>query len=298
MKHIEATTVPDIPRVSLTDSVSIPQIGFGVFQISASTTQQAVEQALEIGYRHIDTAAAYYNERGVGDALKATGMAGKVFVTSKLRNCDQGYDAARVALDATLNNLGLDHLDLYLIHWPFPAVNQYVETWKALLELQQEGVIRAAGVSNFLPEHLQRLLDETGTMPAINQLEVHPSFSQPETLRFCKEHGIVVEAYSPLGHGSDMKAKPIQLAAEAHHVTPAQVVLRWHVQSGRVVIPKSTHAERMRQNLNVFGFELTDDEMQAISALHNPANRVGADPATFVQSQSWANQKSRGNIPD
>ena len=298
MEHIETATTPDIPSIPLTDSVSIPQIGFGVFQISASTTQQAVEQALEIGYRHIDTAAAYYNERGVGDALRATGMADKVFVTSKLRNCDQGYDAARVAFDTTLANLGLDHLDLYLIHWPFPAVNQYVETWKALLELQQEGVIRAAGVSNFLPEHLRRLIDETGKTPAINQLEVHPSFSQPETLRFCKDHGIAVEAYSPLGHGSDMKAEPIRQAAEAHRVTPAQVVLRWHVQSGRVIIPKSTHAERMRQNLDVFGFELTAEEMRGISALHDPANRVGADPATFVQSQSWANQKSRGNIPD
>ncbi len=298
MEHTGTTATPDVPSIPLTDSVSIPQVGFGVFQISASTTQQAVEQALEIGYRHIDTAAAYYNEREVGDALKATGMTGKVFVTSKLRNCDQGYDAARVALDTTLNNLGLDHLDLYLIHWPFPAVDQYVETWKALLEIQQEGTIRAGGVSNFLPEHLQRLIDETGKTPAINQLEVHPSFSQTETLKFCKEHGIVVEAYSPLGHGSDMKAEPIQQAAEAHDVTPAQVVLRWHVQSGRIVIPKSTHAERMRQNLYVFSFELTDEEMQSISALHDPANRVGADPATFVQSQSWANQKSRGNIPD
>lgn len=214
MEHTGTTATPDVPSIPLTDSVSIPQVGFGVFQISASTTQQAVEQALEIGYRHIDTAAAYYNEREVGDALKATGMTGKVFVTSKLRNCDQGYDAARVALDTTLNNLGLDHLDLYLIHWPFPAVDQYVETWKALLEIQQEGTIRAGGVSNFLPEHLQRLIDETGKTPAINQLEVHPSFSQTETLKFCKEHGIVVEAYSPLGHGSDMKAEPIQQAAE------------------------------------------------------------------------------------
>lgn len=165
MEHTGTTATPDVPSIPLTDSVSIPQVGFGVFQISASTTQQAVEQALEIGYRHIDTAAAYYNEREVGDALKATGMTGKVFVTSKLRNCDQGYDAARVALDTTLNNLGLDHLDLYLIHWPFPAVDQYVETWKALLEIQQEGTIRAGGVSNFLPEHLQRLIDETGKTP-------------------------------------------------------------------------------------------------------------------------------------
>ncbi len=292
------TTIPTIPDVRLDDSVSIPQIGFGTYQIPAADTQKAVEQALEIGYRHIDTAAAYYNEHEVGLALKATGMADRVFVTSKLRNCDQGFDAARFAFDKSASKLGVDRLDLYLIHWPFPAVDQYVDTWEALLSLKSDGRIRAAGVSNFLPPHLQRLIDETGEAPAIDQLEVHPGFSQPETLRFCKEHGITVEAYSPLGHGADMKAPAILQAADTHHVSPAQIVLRWHMQEGRVAIPKSSHPERMAQNLNVFDFELEPHEMQAISALHNPTTRVSGDPSTFNQSQSWANQRARGNVTD
>lgn len=292
------TPVQPIPDMQLDAHTSIPQIGFGTYQIPAADTQKAVEQALEIGYRHIDTAAAYYNEHEVGLALKATGMADHVFVTSKLRNCDQGFDAARFAFDRSLSKLGADRLDMYLIHWPFPAVDQYVDTWKALLSLKSDGLIRTAGVSNFLPHHLQRLIDETGEPPAINQLEIHPSFSQPETLRFCKEHGITVEAYSPLGHGTDMKAPAIAQAADAHHVSPAQIVLRWHTQEGRVAIPKSSHPERMALNLNVFSFDLEPHEMQAISALNDPAMRVSADPDTFMQSQSWANQHARGNVTE
>lgn len=290
--------VHPIPDIQLDDHTSIPQIGFGTYQIPAADTQKAVEQALEIGYRHIDTAAAYYNEHEVGLALKATGMADRVFVTSKLRNCDQGFDAARFAFDKSLSKLGVDRLDMYLIHWPFPAVDQYVDTWKALLSLKSDGLIRTAGVSNFLPSHLQRLIEETGEAPAINQLEIHPSFSQPTTLRFCKEHGIAIEAYSPLGHGTDMKAPAILQAADAHHASPAQIVLRWHTQEGRVVIPKSSHPERMALNLNVFSFDLEPHEMQAISALNDPAMRVSADPDTFMQSQSWANQRARGNVTE
>ncbi len=292
------TATHPIPDVQLDAHTSIPQIGFGTYQIPAVDTQKAVEQALEIGYRHIDTAAAYYNEHEVGLAIKATGMADSVFITSKLRNCDQGFDAARFAFDRSLSKLGVDRLDLYLIHWPFPAVDQYTDTWKALLSLKSDGRIRTAGLSNFLPPHLQKLIDETGEAPAINQLEIHPSFSQPETLRFCAKHNIAIEAYSPLGHGTDMKAPAILQAANSHHVSPAQIVLRWHIQEGRVIIPKSSHRERMIQNLDLFDFALEPDEMQAISALHDSAMRVSGDPNTFNQSQSWANQRARGNVAD
>ncbi|MBW3088175.1 aldo/keto reductase [Bifidobacterium sp. 82T24] len=285
-----------VEDVELPGGVKIPQVGFGVFQIPRKDTQKAVEEALEIGYRHFDTAAAYYNEEGVGAALKATGMAGKVFVTTKLRNCDQGYEPTKVAFEESRRKLGLERVDMYLIHWPFALIDRYVETWKAILELREQGVLRAAGVSNFLPEHIERLIDETGEAPAIDQIEVHPRFSQPDVREYCHEHGIVVEAYSPLGHGADMNAPEVVSAAKAHGVTPARVVLRWHIQSGRVIIPKSSHPDRMRQNLDLFGFELTDAEIAAIDALHDPSGRVSGDPATNVNSQSWADQFSRGNV--
>ncbi|OXN01587.1 aldo/keto reductase [Bifidobacterium vansinderenii] len=285
-----------VQDIRLNDGVAIPQVGFGTYQIPAKDTQRAVEEALEIGYRHFDTAAAYYNEEGVGDALRATGMAGKVFVATKLRNCDQGYEPTKVAFEESRRKLGVDVLDLYLIHWPFPAIDRYVETFKALLDLKSEGVLRSAGVSNFLPEHLQRLIDETGQVPSINQIEVHPRFSQPEVRAYCAEHDIAVEAYSPLGHGGDMNTPAVLAAAEHHGVSPAQAVLRWHVQSGRVIIPKSSHPDRMRQNLDLFGFELTDAEMAAIDALHDPKGRISGDPATNVNSQSWADQFARGNV--
>ncbi|NEG96952.1 aldo/keto reductase [Bifidobacterium sp. SMB2] len=290
------TTNDTVPDIELAGGVNIPQVGFGVFQIPGKDTQRAVEEALEIGYRHFDTAAAYYNEEGVGAALRATGMAGKVFVTTKLRNCDQGYDAAKVAFEESRRKLGVDVLDLYLIHWPFALIDRYVETWRAILEIKEQGALRAAGVSNFLTEHLQRLIDETGEAPVIDQIEVHPRFSQPDVREYCASHGIAVEAYSPLGHGGDMNAPEVLRAAEAHGVTPAQVVLHWHVQSGRVVIPKSSHPDRMRQNLDIFGFSLTDEEMAAIDALHTPQGRISGDPATNVNSQSWADQFSRGNV--
>lgn len=235
------TQVLQSPGITLQNKAHtvIPQIGFGTFQIPPEDTQRAVEEALEIGYRHIDTAAAYYNEERVGDALRATGMANKVWVTTKLRNCDQGYDPARIAFEESRRKLGVDVVDMYLIHWPFPAVDLYKETWKALLKLQEEGAIRVAGVSNFLPEHLQAVIDDSGETPTVNQIEVHPRFSQPDNLAFCKAHGITVEAYSPLGHGKDIESEPVVSAAEAHNVTPAQVVLRWHMQEGRIIIPKS-----------------------------------------------------------
>ena len=286
------------PELTLGDAshTTIPQIGFGTFQIPPEDTQRAVEEALEIGYRLIDTAAAYYNEKEVGAALRATGMADRVFVTTKLRNCDQGHDPARYALQLSLERLGLDHVDMYLIHWPFPAVDMYRETWRSLLWMRDEGLVRVPGVSNFLPEHLDAIIGDSGETPAVDQIEAHPRFSQPETLAYCRKHGIVAEAYSPLGHGGDIDAGPVLAAARTHGVTPAQVVLRWHTQEGRIVIPKSRHAERMRENLASASFDLTGKELAAIDALHSPAGRVGGDPATMVQSQSWANQHARGNI--
>lgn len=286
------------PMLMLNDAshTEIPQIGFGTFQIPADQTQRAVEEALEIGYRHIDTAAAYYNEEAVGAALKATGMAGQVFVTSKLRNCDQGYGQTLIAFEDSRRKLGVDCVDMYLIHWPMPRIDAYRQTWKALLKLRDDGEIRVPAVSNFLPEHLEALYEDSGEYPAVNQIENHPRYSQPETLRFCREHGIAVEAWSPLGHGGDMNAEPVVAAAEAHHVTPAEVVLRWHTQSGRIVIPKSKHADRMRQNLASAGFDLTASELAAIDALSSPEGLIGADPVTYVQSQSWADQKARGNV--
>lgn len=286
------------PMLTLNDAshTEIPQIGFGTFQIPADQTQQAVEEALEIGYRHIDTAAAYYNEEAVGAALKATGMADQVFVTSKLRNCDQGYDQTLIAFEESRRKLGVDCVDMYLIHWPMPRIDAYRQTWKALLKLRDDGEIRVPSVSNFLPEHLEALYKDSGEYPAVNQIENHPRYSQPETLRFCREQGIAVEAWSPLGHGGDMNAEPVVAAAEAHQVTPAEVVLRWHTQSGRIIIPKSKHVDRMRQNLASAGFDLTADELAAIDALNSPEGRIGADPVTYVQSQSWADQKARGNV--
>ncbi|OZG60530.1 2,5-diketo-D-gluconic acid reductase [Bifidobacterium lemurum] len=286
------------PELTLGDDARtvIPQIGFGVFQIPPEDTQRAVEEALEIGYRHIDTAAAYYNEEQVGAALKATGMADQVFVTGKVRNCDQGYAATQVAFEESRRKLGVDVMGMYLIHWPVPAVDLYRETWRALLKLRDEGAIRVAGVSNFLPEHLEAVIADSGQTPTVNQIEAHPRYHQPDSLAYCAAHGITVEAYSPLGHGSDMDSEPVVAAAAAHGVTPAQVVLRWHTQEGRIVIPKSKHAERMRANLDVSGFSLTEAELAAIDALHDPSGRVSADPAVYVQSQSWADQRARGNI--
>jgi diketogulonate reductase-like aldo/keto reductase len=280
-------------QLTLSHGIPIPQVGFGTFKIPQDQTQQAVEQALELGYRHIDGAAAYLNEKGVGDALQATGMAGKVFVTTKLRNCDQGFDQTLRAFDASRKRLGLDVVDLYLIHWPSPARNAYVDSWRALLRLQEEGAVREVGVSNFLIPHLERLEHETGVLPAVDQIESHPRFWQPELDAWCREHGVVVEAYQPLGRGRDIESDPVRAAAAAHGISCAQVVLRWHVQSGRVVIPKSVHADRMRQNLDLFGFELTQGEMDAISALHADANRLSGDPLTFENPQDETDMAAR-----
>jgi len=280
------TTSP-VPSLPLSDDVEIPQVGLGVFQVPDDGTQANVEQALELGYRHVDTAAGYYNEAGVGAALRASGLPREdVFVTTKLRNGDQGYEQALRAFEDSRRALGVDQVDLYLIHWPVPSKDLYVETWRAFEKLLAEGAVRAIGVSNFLVEHLDRLAAETDVVPAVNQVEVHPTFQQAAVQQRCRELGIAVEAYSPLGRGADLGAPAVVAAATELGVTPAQVVLRWAVQQGRIVIPKSLSAERQATNLDVFSFALSAEQVASIDALEaGVEGRTGADPATASFTQ-------------
>lgn len=269
-----------IPDLTLNNGVTIPQLGFGTFQVAEDDTQRIVESAIETGYRHIDTAAGYYNEAGVGAAVRASGLAREdVFVTTKLRNGDQGYENALAAFEASRAALDIDYVDLYLVHWPVPSKGLYVETWRAFEKLLADGAVRAIGVSNFLPEHLEKLLAETDVVPAVNQIEVHPTFQQRQLVEVSRAAGIAVEAYSPLGRGADLESDEVTTIAQAHGVTPAQVVLRWHLQQDTIVIPKSNNPERIAANLDVFGFELSADEIAQVSALE-AGNRTGADPAT------------------
>jgi diketogulonate reductase-like aldo/keto reductase len=279
----------DIPSVKLNNGVEIPQVGLGVFQVPDNGTQACVETALELGYRHIDTAAAYYNEEGVGAAVRATGVPrDEIFVTTKLRNGDQGYESALRAFENSRQALGLDVVDLYLIHWPVPSRGLYGETWRAFEKLLADGAVRAIGVSNFLPEHLDRLVSESNVVPAVNQVELHPTFHQPATVERSQAHGIVPEAYSPLGQGADLEAPAVVAIANELGVTPGQVVLRWQVQHGVILIPKSVNPERMATNLDLFSFSLTEAQMADIDALDSPDGRIGADPATasFTQFRS------------
>jgi 2,5-diketo-D-gluconate reductase A len=267
----------------LRPNVAIPQLGFGVFQVPPKETEEAVARALQVGYRHIDTAAAYGNEGPVGQAIRAAGLErGEVFVTTKCFNDDHGHDRAKKACKQSLRRLELEHIDLYLIHWPVPAHDLYVETWQALIELQAEGCVRAIGVSNFQPEHLERVVSETGVTPAINQVELHPYFQQDGLRHEHERLDIVTEAWSPLGRGLELADKTIVELAGAHSKTPAQTIIRWHVQLGNVVIPKSTTPERIAENFDVFDFELTDAEMDAIRGL-DAGRRIGPDPDTFVR---------------
>jgi len=272
-----------IPSLSLSASEQIPQLGFGVFQVPPKETEQVVAMALQDGYRHIDTAAAYRNEGAVGQALHASGLdRDEIFLTTKCFNDDHGYDKAKRACKASLERLELTHLDLYLIHWPVPAHDLYVETWKAFIELQEEGLVRSIGVSNFEPDHLERLIAETGVTPSINQVELHPYFQQVGLRREHERLGILTEAWSPLGQGLELEDPVIVQIAEAHGKTPAQAIIRWHLQLGNVVIPKSVTPERIKENFDVFGFDLSDEQMEAISAL-DAGTRIGPDPNTFVR---------------
>jgi len=286
----------DVATVELGGGVQIPQLGFGTFQIWPYEAQQAVEDALALGYRHIDTAAAYCNEGQVGAALKATGMADRTFVTTKLRNGDQGVDETLRGCEESLGLLGIDAIDLYLIHWPAPTLGRYVDAWKTMVGLQRRGLVHAIGVSNFLPEHLERIIEETGVVPAVNQIESHPRFWQPELEAYCAERDIAIEAYSPLGHGKDIESEPVCAAAERLGVTPAQVVLRWHAQKGHIVLPKSTKPARMKQNMDIYGFELTDVEVAAIDALDDPSASVSLDPRSFAAPQTLEDMLARGSV--
>lgn len=271
-----------VPPIILNNGVEMPQLGFGVWQVPDAEAEEAVATALEAGYRSIDTAAIYGNEEGTGKAIAASGIArDELFVTTKLWNGEQGYDSTLRAFDTSLAKLGLDHVDLYLIHWPLPSKDLYVDTYKALEKIHADGRAKAIGVSNFLPEHLERLLGETSIVPAVNQIELHPHLQQRVSREYHAEQGIATEAWSPLGQGKGLLEVPAIVAiAQKHGRTPAQVVLRWHVQLGNVVIPKSVTPSRIKENIDVFGFELDPEDMAAISAL-NEDRRLGGDPATF-----------------
>ncbi len=276
------TQVPDIP---LNTGRTIPQLGFGVFQIDPGETAEAVGRALDIGYRHIDTAQMYGNEKGVGEAVRASGVPREqVFVTSKLDNGAHRPDDARRAFDATLAALDLGHVDLFLIHWPLPTLydGDYVSTWRTMLEFAADGRARAVGVSNFQVPHLQRIIAETGVAPAVNQIEVHPYFTNEEVRAFGRENGIVTEAWSPIAQGRVLDDEVVRRVADGVRRTPAQVVLRWHVQRGDVVFPKSVTPARMQENVELFDFELDDDAMQALSHLNRgEAGRTGPNPDEF-----------------
>ena len=271
-----------VPPITLNNGVEMPQLGFGVWQVPDAEAETAVATALEAGYRSIDTAAAYGNEEGTGRAIARSGVPREdLFVTTKLWNSDQGYEATLRAFDASVSKLGLDYVDLYLIHWPTPERGLYVDTYKAFEKLHADGRIRAIGVSNFLPEHLEHLIAQTSVVPAVNQIELHPHLQQHTAREYHAERGITTEAWSPLGSGKGILEIPAIVAiAQKHGRTPAQVVLRWHVQLGNVVIPKSVTPSRIEENIDVFGFSLDAEDLAAISAL-NEDRRLGPDPAEF-----------------
>ncbi len=274
-----------VPGITLNDGNAIPQLGFGVFQIEPKDTAQAVTEALEIGYRHIDTAEMYGNEKEVGEAVHTSGLdRGDVFVTSKLSNAFHEPDDAREAFATTLAELGFDYVDLFLIHWPLPTRydGDFVSTWKVLEEFHGDGRARSIGVSNFQVEHLERLASQTDTVPAVNQIEVHPYLANEAVRSYGREHGIATEAWSPIAQGGVLEDQTITRIAEEVGKTPAQVVLRWHVQRGDIVFPKSVTPSRMRENFDIFDFELGSEDMTAISSLdRGEEGRTGPHPDTF-----------------
>lgn len=269
----------NVPTITLNNGSVMPQLGFGVWQVPDDETESAVATAIEAGYRSIDTAAIYENERGTGRGLASSGVPrDELFVTTKLWNADQGHDSTLRAFDSSLERLGLDHVDLYLIHWPVPDNDKYAESWQAMEKIHAEGRAKAIGVSNFHPGHLQRLLKESDTVPAVNQIELHPHLQQSGPRAFHADHGIATEAWSPLGQGKELLQEPrLRALAEKYGKSPAQVVLRWHLQTGNVVIPKSVTPSRIRENIDVFGFELDAGDLEDIAGL-NTDSRLGPDP--------------------
>lgn len=270
------------PYITLNDGSKIPQIGLGTYQAAADRTAAMVETALGIGYRHIDTAMIYRNEAGVGDGLRASGLPREdVYITTKLWNTDQGTDSARAAFEASLDRLKLDYVDLYLIHWPVPARDLYVESWETLIELRDEGLARAIGVSNFLPDQIDRLIEATGVVPVVNQIECHPAFQQASARVENAKRKVSVQSWSPLGQGELLGNAVLKGLAEKHDRTVAQIILRWHVQNDLIVIPKTINEARMRENLDILTFTLDADDMAKIATLDDPEGRMGPNPLTF-----------------
>ena len=272
------------PTVTLNDGTALPVIGLGTVQSEGEDMAATVTVALDSGYRLIDTALRYETEPGVGRAVAASSVPREdILITTKIPGRLHGYDEAKESARTSLDNLGVDYIDLLLIHWPLPKVDKYIDTWRAMIDLQKEGVVRSIGVSNFTVAHLDRLVSETSVVPSVNQIELHPYFSQADLRAYHAEHGIVTESWSPLGRGSELlTAPPVAEAAAAHGVSAGQVVLRWHIQLGAVPLPKSSNPDRQKQNLDIFGFELTDDEMAAISGLER--GRIwGQDPDEYEE---------------
>ncbi|HLP22472.1 MAG TPA: aldo/keto reductase [Microbacteriaceae bacterium] len=272
-----------IPSIALNDGNHIPLLGLGTYKTPADTTAEVVGEAIRLGYRHIDTAALYGNEAGVGRAVRDSGLPrSEFFVTTKVWNTEQGAAKTAAAFEKSMDELGLDTVDLYLIHWPCPGNDLYVDTWRELERIRESGRARSIGVSNFAPEHLERLAQETSIKPVLNQIELHPALQQREIVDYCREHGIEIESWGPLGQGKYplLEMPEITAAAAAHGKTPAQVVLRWHVQQRFIVFPKSTSPARLAENMDVFDFALSDAEMAAITALES-GRRGGPDPREF-----------------
>jgi diketogulonate reductase-like aldo/keto reductase len=275
------TNATESPVLTLHDGVEIPQLGFGVFQIPSEETQERVEEALAVGYRHVDTAAAYRNEAGVGAAIAASGVRREdVFVTTKLWNSEQGYDSTLRAFEKSVERLGTSHVDLYLIHWPMPSRDLFLDTWRAFERIKEEGGARSIGVSNFRVEDLERLEHEAEQRPTVNQIELHPRLQQAELRAWHADHDVATEAWSPLAQGDVLEDGTIETVAAHHDRTPAQVILRWHLQIGNVVIPKSVTPSRIRENFELFDFSLSEDDMAALERL-DAGERTGPDPGTF-----------------
>lgn len=281
-RHDNREAAAQIPRITLSDGNTIPQLGMGVWQVDPKITARVVRDGIEAGFRLIDTAQGYHNEDGVGEAIRSAAVPREqLFVTSKLRNGAHDRDSALRSFEATMTALGLDRLDMFLIHWPVPSQGKYVEAWKTLVELKEQGRIASIGVSNFNPDHLERIVGETGVAPVVDQIELHPYFQQRDKRDPLAQMDIRIECYSPLGLGEALKDGTIADIARAHGKSTAQTIIRWHLQQGLVAIPKSIHADRLRQNLDVFDFKLSEEEMRRIDSLdRGGSGRMGSDPAT------------------
>jgi 2,5-diketo-D-gluconate reductase A len=280
--HDGARSAQNVPRIKLSDGNTLPQLGMGVWQVEPEITARVVRDGIEAGFRLIDTAEGYHNEEGVGEAIRSAGLPREeLFITSKLRNGGHDRDAALRSFDATMKALGLETLDMFLIHWPVPSQGKYVEAWKTLIELRDQGRVRSIGVSNFNPDHLERIVKETGVVPVVDQIELHPYFQQRDKRDALAQMGIHIECYSPLGSGEVLKDRTLAAIGEKQGKSVAQTIIRWHLQQGLVVIPKSTHADRLRDNIEVFDFELSPSEMRQIESLDKgESGRTGSDPAT------------------